>query len=110
MAWTKAKSAVAAGVGILLLAGTATITVTEIQEHRSYPWQAGGKQGWFSGRLLDQQPAQVRILPSKFIPFVEGSSGGKLMGTGTPAKLVILILTCISIGGGGPTPNLPPRI
>lgn len=34
MAWTKAKSALAAGAVALVLAGTATITVTEVLHHR----------------------------------------------------------------------------
>ncbi len=37
MAWTKAKTAVVIGAGILFAAGTTTITVKEIQDHRTYP-------------------------------------------------------------------------
>ena len=89
MAWTKMKTAVVAGVVVLLVAGTTTITVKEIQEHRSYPWQAGGQEGWFSGLLLNQQPPQVRILSSTYTNFAEGSYAGKMMGTGIPTEGVV---------------------
>lgn len=36
MAWTKTQTAIATAVGILLLAGTTTITVEEIQHHRTH--------------------------------------------------------------------------
>jgi RNA polymerase sigma factor (sigma-70 family) len=39
MAWTKAKTAVVVGVGVLLAAGTTTVTVKEIRAHETYPWQ-----------------------------------------------------------------------
>jgi uncharacterized protein (TIGR03435 family) len=87
MAWTKAKTVVVTGVAVLLAAGTTTITVKEIQEHRTYPWQA--QEGLFDSRLLDQQPPQVRILPSRFINFAEGTSGDKMMGTGVSAQAVV---------------------
>jgi uncharacterized protein (TIGR03435 family) len=89
MAWTKAKTAVIAGVCVLLAAGTATVGIKEIQEHRTYPWQAGGREGWFSGQLLNQQPPQIRILASSFTNFAEGTAGDKEMGTGIPAQGVV---------------------
>jgi uncharacterized protein (TIGR03435 family) len=89
MAWTKAKTAVVGGVVVLLAAGMTTITVREIQEHRTYPWQAGGQQGLFDRNLLDRQSPQVRILPSSFTNFAEGASGDKMMGTGIPTPEVI---------------------
>ena len=36
MAWTKAKTAIVVGVGVLLAAGTTTIAVKEIQKHQTY--------------------------------------------------------------------------
>jgi uncharacterized protein (TIGR03435 family) len=89
MAWTKAKTTIVAGVIVLLAAGTTTITVKEVQAHRTYPWQAGGERGWFSGLLLNQQPPQVRIVSSTFTNFAEGASGDKLMGTGIFAQGVV---------------------
>ncbi len=41
MAWTKMKTAIVVCVGILLAAGTTTITVKEIQKHKTYSWQMG---------------------------------------------------------------------
>jgi RNA polymerase sigma factor (sigma-70 family) len=63
MTWTKAKTAIVIGVIVLLAAATTTITVKEIQAHRTYPWQvlAGG----ISDKQVNQPP-QVRILHSKF--------------------------------------------
>ncbi len=59
MAWTKAKTAIVVGVGILFAAGTATVTVKEIAAHRTPAWQEK-----FDLSLLDGLPPQVKILPS----------------------------------------------
>jgi uncharacterized protein (TIGR03435 family) len=91
MAWTKAKTAVVVGVGVLLAAGTTTITVKEIQEHRTYPWQIAGQDS----RVLDRQPPQVRILSSK-VKYgswgrnTDKNGNAKLMGTGVSAEAVLL--------------------
>jgi uncharacterized protein (TIGR03435 family) len=82
MAWTKAKTAIVAGVGLLLAAGTTTVTVKEIQEHRRYPWEVLP----FSMDKLSKAPPQVRIIPSLF-PRPEGMGmdrNGKMMGLGQP--------------------------
>jgi uncharacterized protein (TIGR03435 family) len=85
MAWTKMKTAVVVGVGVLLAAGMTTITVKGIQDHRTYPWQV--HEGNISDDQLNQPP-QVRILPSKFhIP--DEYTGDKLLGTGVRAQDVI---------------------
>jgi uncharacterized protein (TIGR03435 family) len=90
MAWTKAKTAIVSGVVVLLAAGTATITVKEIQAHRtysSYPWQ--GKEGVIMDEQVNQPP-QVRILPSKFhTPDWAILQHGKLIGTGVSAQNVV---------------------
>lgn len=87
MAWTKAKTVIVAAAGILFATGTTTIVVKEIDEHRTYPWQ--GQEGLFDPHLLNAQPPQVRIVPSRFNSFAEGSSGDKIMGTGLPAAEVV---------------------
>ena len=82
MAWSKAKTAIAAGLIVLFAAGTTTVTVKEIQEHRSYPWQgAPFKMDW-----LNKTPPQVRILTSRFSgPKGMGTDrNGKMMGLGQP--------------------------
>ena len=86
MAWTKAKTAIVSGVVVLLAAGTTTITVKEIQDHRTYPWQV------HPGNItLDQanQPQQVRILPSKFRISDWATLDGKMIGTGVRAQNVV---------------------
>ena len=79
MAWTKAKTAIVVGVGVLLAAGTATVTVKEIRGQRPYPWQVKNADS----RLLDRVPPQVKIVPTIFSPS-EGWTGnnGKLLGMG----------------------------
>jgi uncharacterized protein (TIGR03435 family) len=89
MAWTKAKTAVVVGAGILFAAGTTTITVKEIQAHRTYPshpWQ--GKEGVITDEQVNQPP-QVRIVPSKFHKPDWAILHGKLIGTGVSAQNVV---------------------
>jgi len=86
MAWTKAKTAVVVGAGILFAAGTTTITVKEIQDHRTYPWQ--GKEDVIMDEQVNQPP-QVRILPSKFHKPDWAMLHGKLIGTGVSAQNVV---------------------
>jgi len=85
MAWTKAKTAIISGVVVLLAAGTTTVTVKEIQEHRTQPWQIN--EGEITAFQLNQPP-QVRILPSKFHKHAEGIVGN-MVGTGLGAEEVI---------------------
>ena len=85
MAWTKAKTAIVASAVVLLAAGTTTITVKEIQEHRPQPWQIN--EGEIT-RFQLNQPPQVRILPSKFHEHAE-AIGGKMVGTGLSAEEVV---------------------
>jgi uncharacterized protein (TIGR03435 family) len=67
MAWTKAKTAVVVGVGVLLAAGTTTITVKEIQEHRTYWWEEVPDITPVNlGEILASKPPQVIIKPAKF--------------------------------------------
>ncbi|MGA2853843.1 MAG: TIGR03435 family protein [Verrucomicrobiota bacterium] len=86
MAWTKAKTAVVSGVVVLLAVGTTTITVKEIREHRTYPWQI--HEGDITPDQVNQPP-QVRILSSKFHIPDWANYNGKLVGTGVPARNVV---------------------
>jgi len=61
MAWTKAKTAVVVGAGILFAAGTTTVTVKEIRQHQDNEWQLGE----LSGMTLQNAPHETRILPTK---------------------------------------------
>ena len=51
-----------AGVGILLAAGTTTVTIEEIQQHRTYSWEVPNP-GY---KMLEQVPPQITIVPAKF--------------------------------------------
>jgi uncharacterized protein (TIGR03435 family) len=87
MAWTKAKTAIVAGVVVLLAAGTTPLVIKEIQEHRTYPWQVAG----FDGQRLNQAPSQVAILRSKIgkRSSMGNNTAGKMMGTGVTAQSVV---------------------
>jgi RNA polymerase sigma factor (sigma-70 family) len=90
MAWTKAKTAVVAGVVVLLAAGTTTITVKEIKAHRPQIWQAG-----FDMSVLDRVPPQATILPAlrsrdPNINSWRGRDGdGKIMGLNDSATKIL---------------------
>jgi uncharacterized protein (TIGR03435 family) len=86
MAWTKMRTTIVGGVGILLAIGTTTLTVKKIQEHRTYPWQVN-KDGISDSQV--NQPPQVRILPSKFQEPDWAVLNGKLIGLGVRAQNVI---------------------
>ncbi|HXR04520.1 MAG TPA: TIGR03435 family protein, partial [Verrucomicrobiae bacterium] len=88
MAWTKAKTAIAVGVGLLLAAGTTTVTVKKIEAHQAdESWRV---QPNFDSRILDRASPQVRIIPTKFPRFGGyGESNGKIMGLGAPVKYVV---------------------
>jgi len=79
MAWTKAKTAIVAGVGSLLAIVTVTVAVKAIAAHRTPAWQEK-----FDLSLLNGLPPQVKILPSlpatvqAHIHRAEGPSGKKL--------------------------------
>lgn len=61
MAWAKMKMAIVVGAGILLAAGTATVTVNEIQKHDNNQWD----NGEISTRVLETAPHIVKIIPAK---------------------------------------------
>ena len=86
MAWTKAKTAIAIGAGMLIAAGTATVTVNQIIEHRTYPWQVRN----LSSDMLNRLPPQVHIVPSKFRQSVSVSSNEKVLGISQPMQTILL--------------------
>jgi uncharacterized protein (TIGR03435 family) len=93
MAWTKAKAAIVVSVGVLLAAGTTTITVSEIRQ-----LSLEDKINWRPDQAaLEQQPPVALIRPTKN---VMAGSDGKLipMGGGsiamaTPSGKMIAINT-----------------
>src|SRR5579862_1802730 len=62
MAWSQVKTAVVARTVVLLAAGTTTVTIKEIQEHKTYSWQV--PKADFA--VLYKTPAQLKIVPTKF--------------------------------------------
>jgi RNA polymerase sigma factor (sigma-70 family) len=68
MAWTKLKTAIVVGAVLLLIAGAATVTVKEVREHRTYPWQIQD----FNTDILRKVPHEVMIVPVKFRSTVGG--------------------------------------
>jgi hypothetical protein len=86
MAWTKQKMAVGVGVGLLLVAGTTTISVKGIQTRRMYAWRAKGISRT-DMQQLDRWPAQVWIAPAKNLHLgnqLGKSNTGRLMGRNMP--------------------------
>jgi uncharacterized protein (TIGR03435 family) len=86
MAWTKAKTAIVSGVVVLLAAGTTTVTIKEIEAHRTPIWQEK-----YDLSVLGKLPPQVKILPA--IPSRPGGSWGNnsygMMGLGISAVDVV---------------------
>jgi uncharacterized protein (TIGR03435 family) len=64
MAWTKAKTAIVVGVGVLLAAGIATVVVKQVQVMQSYPWQHVRANSPEGVRALNVLPPQVTIVRS----------------------------------------------
>ena len=64
MVLAKTKTAIVIAVGILLAAGTTTITIKEIQKHKTQSWQMmkDFRPPW----SFEQMPQQVEILPTRF--------------------------------------------
>jgi uncharacterized protein (TIGR03435 family) len=87
MAWTKMKTAVVAGVIVLLAAGTTTVTVKKIQEHRTYSWQV--PQADFN--VFYKSPPTMIIVPTKFAKDGGACSDGSrgAMGIAQPLKNII---------------------
>ena len=75
MAWTKMKTAAVVGISVLLAAGTTTVTLKKIQEHRTYSWEEVSEitpaNTW---DILTTNPQQVLIKPAK--PRDWGPGGG----------------------------------
>src|SRR5262245_25483785 len=78
MAWTKAKTAIAVGVGALLITGTTTVGIKEYESHRTYSWQLPSFEPipMVAPQVLAKTPPQVRIVPSKFDHMVVGFTQG----------------------------------
>jgi uncharacterized protein (TIGR03435 family) len=99
MAWTKAKTAIAVGAGILLATGTATLTVKEISHYRQeMVWNqiipsTDAEDSRVSEDMQQLQRARpaVSIRPTKFnsTMFVILGSNGKTLGIYRPFSEVL---------------------
>ena len=91
MAWTKMKTAIVTGAIVLFAAGTATVTVKEIQRQEL---QGHEDSQWDTGQLnsvrLQSAPHIVRIIPTKF-PAQRGWIGvdGNKIGFGSTAQDIV---------------------
>ncbi len=89
MAWTQMKTAVVVGVGVLLVAGTTTVTVIETQKYNDAQWD----NGEVSTRILENAPHIVKIVPSNFSNNDAWASVGngreRIYGIGNTAKELV---------------------
>jgi uncharacterized protein (TIGR03435 family) len=95
MAWTKAKTAIVTGLVVLLVAGTATVTVTIKRNHEQkyYSWRV---ENLSIPEIFNKTSPQVTILPTKF-PKDFGGTGGteydtkdyKSIGIGVPIQTIV---------------------
>ena len=83
MAWTKAKMAIAVGVGVLLAAGTATVVVEKAVHPKlsatDLSWLDDPKYWKLDSRVLDRLPSVFVLRPTKF------PQGGGSISTGKRA-------------------------
>ena len=88
LAWTKAQTAIVAGVGLLLAAGTTAITVKAIQQPHNYSWRVKGATRVEAAHILGTWPAQVWIEPAKAPhsghSLIGRDANGRIMGRNTP--------------------------
>lgn len=82
MAWTNTKTVIAVGVGLLLAAGTVTITVKGIEALQTPVWQKH-----YNLSFVDTLPPQVKILPTLPSTLQSGiaqcgTTNGKALGLG----------------------------
>jgi uncharacterized protein (TIGR03435 family) len=89
MAWTNAKTAIVASVVVLLAAGTTTVTIKKILEHKTYPWEVSKAD--FG--IFYKMPPTIKIVTTKFAVnggyCCDGSRGA--MGIAQPLEMIIQI-------------------
>ncbi len=88
MVWTKIQTAVVTSVVVLLVAGTTTVTVKEVQHHRKLAWEVADA----NIENMYAAEAQVTIVPTEFpAPFGSGSGDGGRGAIGISAPLTEII-------------------
>ena len=91
MAWTKAQTAIVAGVVVLLAAGTTTLAVKKFEAYERYrdSWRTPNVKS----DLVDESIPQVRILPTKFpgSTLSENNEATKWAGLHQPVSTMIWV-------------------
>ncbi|HEY1788497.1 MAG TPA: TIGR03435 family protein [Verrucomicrobiae bacterium] len=88
MAWTKTKIAVLAGVGLLFAAGTATVTIGQIQKARLHESQ--WRRLDITSDELDNLSPEVEISPTIFSQGGNiAANGRKFVGVGQPVINIV---------------------
>jgi uncharacterized protein (TIGR03435 family) len=115
MAWTNAKTAIVIGAGVLLAAGTTTLTVREIQSHKTgtretYDWQVPQFDGRLFAEIMKNTSPLVRIVPTKFsAPGPFGGDGNGFLGVAvTMADIITMAYTNTSTVRTVYDADLPP--
>jgi uncharacterized protein (TIGR03435 family) len=62
MAWTKAKTVIVIGAGVLLTAGVTTVAVEHLSQHAAEPWQLAE----LDYKLLITPPYKTEVLPTAY--------------------------------------------
>jgi uncharacterized protein (TIGR03435 family) len=97
MAWTKAKTAILVGVGLLLIGGTVTIAVEKVATRRGEPWQRK-----YDPFALAAMAPETKILPALASrPTGTDSWGGshnKLVGIGVTSTEIVQAAYDATIG------------
>jgi uncharacterized protein (TIGR03435 family) len=70
MAWTKTKTAIVVGAGLLLATGTTTVAFKEIQKCEAEPWRIK-----YDPAIMGKIPPRVEILPALCLRFGGDSFG-----------------------------------
>lgn len=91
MAWTNTKTAIAIGIGLLIAAGTAAITVKGIEAFQTPAWQK-----YYDLSFVDKLPPQVKILPSLSSTLQSGldscgTRDGKVLGLGQSVPDILMM-------------------
>jgi uncharacterized protein (TIGR03435 family) len=108
MAWTKAKTAIVAGVAVLLAAGTTTITVKTVSHHREESvWNYITRNDF---NQLKKAPPAVSIRPTKFNPQSGGwmTGNGRILGLSQPFDFLLAAAYDFSTCRIQPSTPLPP--
>ena len=94
MAWTKIQTATVTSAVLLLAVGTTTVTVKEIQKHKTHSWQL--MKNFDPPWSFDKMPQQVGILPTEMKsqtysgPWArEVVDDGRFIGIAQPIQTII---------------------